>query len=69
MSQAEKSKAIRTITLEEHYASPAFMEGPGRQLKGYCPSRWWIIQTTSANLLFGRFFRLWAIRIGSFTLE
>ena len=23
---------MRTITLEEHYASPAFMEGPGRQL-------------------------------------
>jgi hypothetical protein len=24
---------VRTITLEEHYASPAFMEGPGRELK------------------------------------
>ena len=24
---------MRTITLEEHYASPAFMEGPGSQLK------------------------------------
>ena len=24
---------MRTITLEEHYATPAFMEGPGRQLK------------------------------------
>lgn len=25
---------MRTITLEEHYASPAFLEGPGRDLKG-----------------------------------
>ena len=33
MSQLEKSKTMRTITLEEHYATPAFMEGPGRQLK------------------------------------
>ena len=24
---------MRTITLEEHYATPAFMQGPGRQLK------------------------------------
>jgi predicted TIM-barrel fold metal-dependent hydrolase len=24
---------MRTITLEEHYATPAFMEGPGRKLK------------------------------------
>jgi predicted TIM-barrel fold metal-dependent hydrolase len=24
---------MRTITLEEHYVSPAFLEGPGRQLK------------------------------------
>jgi predicted TIM-barrel fold metal-dependent hydrolase len=24
---------MRTITLEEHYATPAFMEGPGHQLK------------------------------------
>src|SRR2546421_12350605 len=33
MSQLENRKAMRTITLEEHYASPAFMEGPGRDLK------------------------------------
>ena len=33
MSQRENSKTIRTITLEEHYTTPAFMEGPGRQLK------------------------------------
>jgi len=33
MSQAENSKTMRTITLEEHYATSAFMEGPGRQLK------------------------------------
>ena len=24
---------MRTITLEEHYATPAFMDGPGRQMK------------------------------------
>jgi predicted TIM-barrel fold metal-dependent hydrolase len=24
---------MRTIALEEHYATPAFMEGPGRQIK------------------------------------
>src|SRR5919199_6724174 len=24
---------MRTITLEEHYATPPFMEGPGRDLK------------------------------------
>ena len=24
---------MRTITLEEHYATEAFMEGPGRELK------------------------------------
>jgi hypothetical protein len=24
---------VRTITLEEHYASPVFMDGPGRKLK------------------------------------
>ena len=29
---------MRTITLEEHYASPAFMEGPGRDLKGQAES-------------------------------
>ena len=33
MSQPENSRMIRTITLEEHYATPAFMEGPGHQLK------------------------------------
>jgi hypothetical protein len=26
---------MRTITLEEHYASPAFLEGPGRNLRGW----------------------------------
>jgi uncharacterized protein len=25
---------MRTITLEEHYASPGFLDGPGRELKG-----------------------------------
>ena len=24
---------MRTISLEEHYATPAFMDGPGRQIK------------------------------------
>jgi hypothetical protein len=24
---------MRTITLEEHYATPTFMDGPGRQIK------------------------------------
>jgi len=33
MSQLENHKTMRTITLEEHYASPAFMEGPGRDLE------------------------------------
>jgi len=29
---------MRTITLEEHYASQAFLEGPGRDLKGQAES-------------------------------
>jgi uncharacterized protein len=33
MSQFKNQKPMRTITLEEHYATPAFFEGPGRQLK------------------------------------
>jgi len=33
VSQPENSKTMRTITLEEHFATPAFMEGPGRQIK------------------------------------
>jgi uncharacterized protein len=33
MSPSEKNNMMRTITLEEHFATPAFMEGPGRQLK------------------------------------
>lgn len=32
MPQPVFVKPIRTITLEEHYATPAFMEGPGREL-------------------------------------
>lgn len=31
--QSENLKEMRTITLEEHYASPAFWNGPGRRLK------------------------------------
>ena len=29
----ENTNKIRTIGLEEHYATPLFMEGPGSQLK------------------------------------
>lgn len=25
--------AMRTVTLEEHFASPAFLEGPGKEIK------------------------------------
>jgi uncharacterized protein len=28
-----EARIMRTITLEEHYATPAFMDGPGRQLR------------------------------------
>jgi uncharacterized protein len=34
MSQLENRQTMRTITLEEHYASPAFLEGPGQDLNG-----------------------------------
>jgi uncharacterized protein len=33
MSQPEQRSTMRTITLEEHFATPAFMDGPGRQIK------------------------------------
>jgi predicted TIM-barrel fold metal-dependent hydrolase len=32
-SQIDHLEMMRSITLEEHYASPAFWHGPGRQLK------------------------------------
>jgi predicted TIM-barrel fold metal-dependent hydrolase len=32
MTQPGKEKTLRTITLEEHYATPEFIEGPGREL-------------------------------------
>jgi hypothetical protein len=32
-SQLDNREVMRTITLEEHYASPAFWNGPGRKLK------------------------------------
>jgi uncharacterized protein len=32
MYQRESRPTLRTITLEEHYASPAFMQGPGQHL-------------------------------------
>jgi hypothetical protein len=31
--RTEDGMKMRTITLEEHYATPAFMDGPGRQIK------------------------------------
>src|SRR5215472_716290 len=34
-SQLDNRKTMRTITLEEHYATPAFMQGPGRQIKDH----------------------------------
>lgn len=33
MSQLESKMPMRTVTLEEHFATSAFLEGPGRQLK------------------------------------
>jgi predicted TIM-barrel fold metal-dependent hydrolase len=33
MTQLGNRTTMRMITLEEHYATPAFMDGPGRQLK------------------------------------
>ncbi|MGB7970070.1 MAG: amidohydrolase family protein [Methanobacterium sp.] len=33
MKENENTNNIQTIGLEEHYATPLFMEGPGRQLK------------------------------------
>src|SRR4029434_6193222 len=33
MAQLGNRTTMRVITLEEHYATPAFMDGPGRQLK------------------------------------
>ncbi|HYB59795.1 MAG TPA: hypothetical protein VEB88_06070 [Candidatus Acidoferrales bacterium] len=35
LPQRERSKTMRTITLEEHFATPAFLEGLGRQLKDF----------------------------------
>jgi hypothetical protein len=32
MTQPGNEKSMRTITLEEHFVTPAFMEGPGREL-------------------------------------
>ena len=33
MTQPGKPERVRTITLEEHFGTPAFMEGPGHYLK------------------------------------
>jgi len=32
MEKLDNLKTMRTITLEEHYATPAFLDGPGRKL-------------------------------------
>lgn len=32
MSEPASEKTLRNITLEEHYVTPAFMEGPGADL-------------------------------------
>ncbi len=37
MSQSEKHQTMRTITLEEHYATPAYLDGPGRDFKVNSP--------------------------------
>lgn len=33
MSQQAQAKTMRTITVEEHFATPSFLDGPGRFLK------------------------------------
>jgi predicted TIM-barrel fold metal-dependent hydrolase len=35
MTQSEKSKTMRTITLEEHFATAAFIDGPGREVRDH----------------------------------
>ena len=37
-AQQQSKKPRRTIALEEHYATPAFWEGPGRQLRNQSQS-------------------------------
>lgn len=37
MPQHEKHQTMRTITLEEHFASPKYMDGPGRHTKDTMP--------------------------------
>ncbi len=37
MSQLENRQMMRTITLEEHYAIPAYLDGPGQYLKTFAP--------------------------------
>jgi len=32
LSQLDNHEMMRTITLEEYYATPAFLDGPGRKL-------------------------------------
>jgi hypothetical protein len=32
MTHIDHRTTLRTITLEEHYATPALMDGPGRQI-------------------------------------
>src|SRR5579862_9678290 len=33
MSLPKQAKTMRTITVEEHFATPAFLDGPARSLK------------------------------------
>jgi hypothetical protein len=33
MEKLGNREMMRTITLEEHYATPGFLDGPGRKLK------------------------------------
>ena len=35
MTQPGSDKKYRTITLEEHFATPEFMQGPGREMSSH----------------------------------
>jgi len=38
MTQPGSDKKFRTITLEEHFATPEFMQGPGREMSEHARS-------------------------------
>jgi predicted TIM-barrel fold metal-dependent hydrolase len=46
MSHPGAEKTLRTITLEEHYATPEFMQGPGRELAERARAAHGLSQTT-----------------------